>query len=90
MSIDTCKRCGDFVDTDSDTDCYDNAENACLCGVCREEREEIDATQDAWTALSASKNILRAAEYQPGIITQNRDWLIEAMRNIRQALRAQH
>lgn len=48
MSIDTCKSCCRWVDTDSDTDCYalcDESGNVvkeldyCLCERCREKAE---------------------------------------------------
>ena len=56
MSIDTCKDCGDPVDTDNDTDCYVYVGNykrlhdtICLCPRCRDkhytELEEQDARQ---------------------------------------------
>lgn len=38
MSMTTCTRCGDAVDTDIDTDCYDDAQ--CVCERCRDAFEE--------------------------------------------------
>ena len=42
MSIDSCKECGDYVDTDADPDCYwdietEEVRDNCLCGGCRNE-----------------------------------------------------
>ena len=45
MSIDTCYKCGAFVDTDIDGDCYIEASykgheiTRCLCETCREKPE---------------------------------------------------
>lgn len=54
MSMDSCKFCGSFVDTDDDPDCYRSKKNPknyitdwanddaiCVCWQCREE-EELD------------------------------------------------
>ena len=50
MSIDTCKGCCRYVDTDFDTDCYalydENGDTIkqldyCLCENCRQKEEEI-------------------------------------------------
>jgi hypothetical protein len=50
MSIDTCKGCSSYVDTDFDTDCYElYDENGttikqldfCLCERCRENEETV-------------------------------------------------
>lgn len=41
MSIDTCKSCGDYVDTDFDADCYDNPVEECQCVKCREDNAPI-------------------------------------------------
>lgn len=38
MSIDICKKCFSYVDTDNDADCY-QAE-ICICERCREKEED--------------------------------------------------
>lgn len=38
MSMDTCKFCGNIVDTDEDLSFYDNDE--CACEHCRDKAEE--------------------------------------------------
>ena len=56
MSIDTCRNCSSYVDTDADTDCYylefeDGTQQEldfCLCERCREsaiERREMALAQ---------------------------------------------
>ena len=50
MSMDTCKACGDFVDTDFDVDCYDNPAEQCHCERCREAGEPIDG----WLAIETA------------------------------------
>lgn len=44
MSMDSCKDCGRYIDTDLDTDCYDNPKKECLCFKCREEQSENNFT----------------------------------------------
>lgn len=41
MSMDSCKGCGLPVDTDFDTDCYDNPAEQCACKSCREHGKPI-------------------------------------------------
>ena len=39
MSMDVCKRCARYIDTDDDCDCYidiSKTETICLCEPCRE------------------------------------------------------
>lgn len=42
MSIARCEHCGDLVDTDEETDCYDYEACGCLCTPCREEMPELE------------------------------------------------
>lgn len=42
MSMDTCISCDRRVDTDLDTDCYDNPAQKCQCEACREANEPVD------------------------------------------------
>ncbi len=39
MSMDRCNECDRLVDTDFDTDCYDNGK--CTCAWCREDAESF-------------------------------------------------
>src|SRR5665213_1337069 len=50
MSIDTCKSCGNFVNTDFDVDCYDNPAEQCHCEICRNNGESIKGWMDIESA----------------------------------------
>lgn len=54
MSIDVCKDCDRYIDTDDDPDCYVEIgdmkrlhKTICLCERCRERREQEQDAQDA-------------------------------------------
>lgn len=64
MSIDTCKVCGELVDTDLDTDCYDNPAEQCACVRCRED----DRLPDGWRSIESAphdRDIKLASYYVP-------------------------